>query len=160
MRTLKLRYSKSYEAAVYGFLIPIAGKILRIQARQNIYFNTKVHYTTKEGGFMIYEFKGIAGAESVCDYLVYTFNDLTYVVFTELNENKGTSITNVIEQLATEVYTEQLQLTAVEDVTFVEHYEWPGDEHYDIVALDWDGEKFVHPKWRRVKPEEIGLWSN
>jgi len=62
--------------------------------------------------------------------------------------------------LATEIFTEQLQGTAVEDITFVEHYEYndrPQDEHYDIVSLDWDGKRFRNPQWKRTTPEQIGL---
>jgi len=42
--------------------------------------------------------------KSYCDLSIYKKEDFTYVIFTELKDNPGTSITNFIEFLATEIY--------------------------------------------------------
>ncbi|MBN1892322.1 MAG: hypothetical protein JW780_06025 [Clostridiales bacterium] len=105
---------------------------------------------------MIYIYKGLHGP-SKCELEIYEHNGFTHVVFTELKDNPGTSITNFIERLATSVYRDHLPGKPIEDIVFVEHYMWPGDEHYDSVSFDWNGQEFKRPVWKRIQKESIGL---
>ena len=52
---------------------------------------------------MIYDYKGFFGCACQCDIEVHRHTDFDVVVATEVPDNEGTSITNMAEQLATQV---------------------------------------------------------
>jgi hypothetical protein len=81
------------------------------------------------------------------------------VTLTELPDNPGTSVTNCVEEIATQVYHTFLKGTPIENIRWIEHYpprgEW--EETFDEVAFDWDGETFSNPRWRRLQ-EGVEDW--
>ena len=86
-------------------------------------------------------------------------------IFTELDSNRGTSVTNRIEVLATMVW--QWQERPERGLTVIEHYpnrgmhnpiknRWQFPEEFDIVTFEqFDGCRFARPKWRRVSRHEV-----
>jgi hypothetical protein len=86
-------------------------------------------------------------------------------IFTELEENSGTSVTNRIEVLATLAW-EFLQKPETPPVV-VEHYpnrgvhnthtdRWQFPESFDIVEFDRKPEgSFEKPRWRRIARAEV-----
>jgi hypothetical protein len=86
-------------------------------------------------------------------------------IFTELDSNPGTSVTNRIEHLATMVW--QWQERPEHGLTVIEHYpnrgmhnpiknRWQFPEEFDIVTFEqFDGCRFVRPKWRRVSRQTV-----
>ncbi len=102
-------------------------------------------------------FRGPSGVRSACRVRLYlldeegeTLGDAPVVVFSELADNPGTSVTNAIEQLAAEVLdTHALARVPV----FVEHYppEATGgrDETFDLVV-------FAHHEVREIV--RGGVW--
>lgn len=96
-----------------------------------------------------YHYKGYSGCHSECGLDVHIRGDRAIVMFTELPTNPGTSITNMIEVLATQVYHERLRKLSPENIEFVEHYLMP-DEHYDRVELKWTGLEYKNPAWKRL----------
>jgi len=97
----------------------------------------------------IYHYKGYHGCPSKCGLDIYVRGDRAIVVFTELPDNPGTSITNMIEVLATQIYHERLRKLSPENIKFIEHYLVP-DEHYDRVELKWTGLEYKNPAWNRL----------
>ncbi len=100
-----------------------------------------------------YQFPGLYGFPSKCGLAIYKQEGRAVVVFTELPDNPGTSVTNAIELLATQVCSEMLLHYRPADIRFVEHY--PADRHrqketYDLVQLEWDGSQFKSPRWSRL----------
>ena len=116
-------------------------------------YETKMHY------------KGFWNCDSICGVEVYKKDKTIVVVFTELDDNPGTSITNVIEHLATAFKNVFLKNVPREQIIWIEHY--PPNPHVDrgdtydqvdfSVSLGSDGVTVVYknPKWRRIKWEEF-----
>lgn len=52
----------------------------------------------------VHHYKGLHGGEAKCRLYVYQDDEKTVAIFSEMEENKGTSITNRIEHLATEIW--------------------------------------------------------
>jgi len=105
----------------------------------------------------ILHYKDLHGFESKCGLTIYTYKDKTAtVIFTELKDNPGTSVTNFIEHLATMVYNSRLKDCNPNSITWVEHHPKRGsfEETYDRVYLEWDGERFGNPRWERIATEE------
>lgn len=103
------------------------------------------------------EYKGLGGYESVCGLEITKSNGKVKVVLTELPENKGTSVTNFVEHLATLVYHRYLEDTPIENIVWVEHYPWSRflqRETFDQVKMDWDGKAFSHPQWKYLTLEQ------
>jgi hypothetical protein len=70
-----------------------------------------------------YEFSGLHGCKSVCEAeIVSNFDGTTKVVFTEVPDNRGTSITNAAALLATQFYSDFLSDKDQRSIQFVEHY--------------------------------------
>lgn len=102
---------------------------------------------------MIYYFKGFGGCDSKCQYEIEKLDEIKVkVTLTELGDNRGTSITNMYEQLATEIYQKYLSSMYIENITWIEHYIGEGvfGETFDEVSLKWDGQKFHSPKWKNL----------
>ena len=72
------------------------------------------------------------------------------VVVTELPENKGKSVTNAYDVIATEVFYDRLSHIPPEDIRWIEHYtkEELGlkEATFDEVFLEWTGKDFRFPK--------------
>lgn len=101
-----------------------------------------------------FSYKGFLGVASFCGLEIYSDNIRAVVLFTELGDNPGTSITNYTEQLASLVWTELLSDLDPADITWVEHY--PRSEMFqsswDIVEYEYNSENprnFRNPRWPR-----------
>jgi hypothetical protein len=102
-------------------------------------------------------YKGLFGYPSKCGLGIETAQDKVRVTLTELLDNEGTSITNIIEHLATMVYHQFLYGIEVTRIQWIEHYpaceEFDSEETFDEVEMLWDDERFSSPKWKRIKME-------
>jgi hypothetical protein len=120
-----------------------------------------------------WHYRGYHGVKSVCYLRLYQPKELTeqaearpaIAVFTELEGQAGTSITNRIEVLATLAW-EFLQKPETAPVV-IEHYKnrgvhnthtdrWQFPESFDLVEFDRkpDG-SFQKPRWRRILRAEV-----
>lgn len=113
-----------------------------------------------------FPYRGYHGCASLCRLRIFApepHEERPYVVIaTELEENKGTSITNMAEHLAWAVW-EYLE-KPVQGMQWIEHYRDRAliggrpmyKESFDIVTFETgpDG-RFRHPTWRPAKKEEI-----
>ncbi|MBN1199338.1 MAG: hypothetical protein JXA23_08300 [Bacteroidales bacterium] len=108
-----------------------------------------------------FEFAGQWGTPSVCGLKVIRRKDgKTLVIATEIyRQNPGTPVTEWVAPLANRLmnYLEAKPETFI----FVEHtpdlkskLTFYG-ETFDRVDFDWDGEKFVNPRWTRLTREEV-----
>lgn len=102
---------------------------------------------------MLYNYKGYGGCDSVCDIVIHN----NIVIATELEDNKGTSITNIAEGLATQVCKE-FNIDP-EKLIWVEHYFSSvalKQETFDIVEFTFlENGECVKPKWRRSTEAEF-----
>jgi hypothetical protein len=101
---------------------------------------------------MIWEYKGLHDAPSKCGVSIWPRKGGgKIVIFSELPDNPGTSVTNWIEHLATAVRSGRL--VQPEDlVIWIEHYpSAPGHpETFDSVTFEvYDG-GYSRPHWRRT----------
>lgn len=107
----------------------------------------------------VYEYRGYHDCESKCGLEIYRQpSKSVMVVVTELDDNPGTSITNVAEHLATAVCRDKG--ISPQKLTWVEHYplsRFNNGPHWSIVTFDfdWQAGRFTNPDWVYVKPEEI-----
>ena len=108
-------------------------------------------------------FKGQWNSPSKCGLKIINRKDgRVLAIATELyRQNPGTPVTEWCAPLATQV----LKMTGIspEFFIFVEHtpdlkskLAFYG-ETFDQVTFDWDGEKFINPKWSRLTREQIDL---
>jgi len=102
-----------------------------------------------------------------CQVRILQGKTQTVVMATELGENPGKSVTNAIEDIATQVVT-AFHLTPA-STRFIEHYNeesYAADKRagepptYDEVTFMWHGEKATSPTWRRLQPHEIAELMN
>ncbi len=98
-------------------------------------------------------FKGFWNAKSKCRIDIEHNKNKTKVILTELKENQGTSVTNMVEHLATMTKHQFLHETPAEKIEWIEHYEMRG-ESFDKVEMLWDDERFSNPKWRPLKSKD------
>lgn len=111
-----------------------------------------------------YHYTGFWGCQCVCG-LQYGRNHETgkdFVILTELSTNQGTSVTNMVEHLATQVLGE-LGLDPANTLIF-EHYpergnKWdPFPESWDLVIPDWENGEARVPQgrhmWQHITREE------
>lgn len=105
-----------------------------------------------------YDYPGYFNYESFCDLKVATIPPgHTLVIFTEVEENVGTSVTNRSEVLATQVCQEFGLLP--EKTLFVEHYPERGPrikrlpETYALVEYTWEQGHARKPEWRYLSLE-------
>lgn len=117
----------------------------------------------------LWHYKGYHGVKSVCYLRLYQPKESgeqppetrpAIAIFTELDSNAGTSVTNRIEVLATSAW-EFLQKPDVAPVV-IEHYpnrgvhnphtnRWQFPEQFDLVEFDRKPDGcFVRPRWRRI----------
>jgi hypothetical protein len=101
------------------------------------------------------------GSFGICGVEVFRRRGRLTVVFTELHDNPGLSVTNCYEYLATDIVIGLIEEGMIEEPTtvrWIEHYEaWPARgrlwarDTWDEVTLDWDGTQFHTPTWRKLK---------
>lgn len=107
---------------------------------------------------IVYHYKGFHGFPSKCGVDIVKHDTFT-VILTELPDNPGTSITNMIETLATIIYHQFLNGVPVEKIIWIEHYP-PSihrEETFDEVTFEWDGKYFFSPRWKRISPSELTM---
>ena len=108
-----------------------------------------------------FEYRGFHGCPSVCDLDIRSLaNGKTLVICTEVPDNRGTSVTNFAEELATLVCK---QFGIVPDsLVWVEHYP-RGVAHgrlpdWDLVTFTLAGDgtnfHFESPQWRPMRDED------
>jgi hypothetical protein len=120
-----------------------------------------------------FHYRGYHGCPSFCRLRVFESDTgkeeeqglAPVALFTEREDNPGTSITNCIEHLATEVY--KLLERPEAGLTVIEHYEDRGfvgkrpmfKEEFDKVTLTWTQEQgfvgFIDPRWKPVSRNEV-----
>src|SRR5712691_2646077 len=109
----------------------------------------------------LYLYRGYHGCPSYCWLRIYTAPDRTVVIATEVDDNPGTSMTNMAAHLATEVTrTFGLPLDAL---VWIEHYparrvigghpRLPAS--FDLVTFTWTPLGLRAPQWRRVSKEQV-----
>ncbi len=110
-----------------------------------------------------YEHKPKIGTPAACCLSILHSEEQTIVVFTELPDNEGMSVTNAAEDIATQVRRE-FGLDP-DQTRWIEHY--PERQHhvhnrihiepatYDEVIYTWDGYQASEPTWRRLTREEF-----
>jgi hypothetical protein len=113
---------------------------------------------------MVMAYRGYHGCPSKCGVRIYepTSDGETYVaIYTELEDNNGTSVTNAAETVATGIW-EFLERPNT-PITFIEHYKDRAfiggrpqfKEHFDRVTFEPKNGGFAKPKWRRILKEEV-----
>lgn len=109
-----------------------------------------------------FPYRGYFGCESRCRLRVWQEDGKPPVVlFTELDENPGTSITNVIEDIAWEAF--KLLERPECGIQVIEHYRDRGivrgkpmyKEEFDVVTFTQIASGFDDPCWRRISKEEM-----
>ena len=84
-----------------------------------------------------FEFRGLNGRPSVCALEILPCSDefgrRTVVVATELQDNRGTSVTNAAEYLAS--YVCDLWSIAPDTLVWIEHYGYGHDRTFDRVTF-------------------------
>jgi hypothetical protein len=103
----------------------------------------------------------ICGCRGICGVSIHRRLGYLLVVLTELRTNTGLSVTNCVEDLATDIATWLIENGTIEDATviqWIEHYEPNprrsphGDtETWDRVTMDWDGSRFNGPRWKPLR---------
>ena len=108
-------------------------------------------------------YEGFGRCESVCDVEITEEVKEVQVKFSQIPENHGTSITNMIEWLATMVYHHFLKDTEIlpENIIWTEFYDrekvyrkllsGEAKQTFDRVIMQWNGSCFHHPQWKRIK---------
>lgn len=98
----------------------------------------------------IFNFKGFHNFLSICGVELFYSMGKNIIVFTELPENKGTSVTNAFELIATQYYNYKGLNKDEFPIIWIEHYPSSEDreETYDWVELDYNNHKFCNPNWK------------
>jgi len=98
------------------------------------------------------------GSTGVCGVDIFECFDQLSVMLTELNSNRGVSITHCFAELATDIAIGLMDIGVVRDpraILWIEHCEgnatprapWKGAT-WDEVTMQWDGRRFRSPTWR------------
>ena len=111
----------------------------------------------------IYEYAGFNGVPSTCRFTFSkTITGLTICISDELPTNKGTSIRDFAEHLATHAYREVFAPngTHVEEFIYLEHAPISPtsiEYYYSMVDCEWDDEgiQFIHPTRTTLTDEEV-----
>jgi len=106
----------------------------------------------------IYTYKGYHGCDSKCGLAI----NGNIVMVTEIEDNEGTSITNMAERLATQIIREFN--IRPEKLIWIEHYPERGSkydpflESFDLVSFEWTGKEYCRPSWKGITKEvALGL---
>ena len=106
----------------------------------------------------VYSYSGYNGCLSRCQLQVWQAEDKlqAVVVVTELNSNPGTSITNAVEGLALEVYTQfGLSMPGTEWYEEYEHTPGKYDRAFFDLQMQPERSPNLNPKWRPTLPAEL-----
>ncbi len=95
----------------------------------------------------LYYYKGFWERPGCCNISIKE----NIVIATELRDNRGTSITNCIELVASQV-CKDFNIKP-EDLIWIERYE--DTEGLDLATMDIKDGKFKDPKWKRLTEENI-----
>lgn len=101
----------------------------------------------------IYHYKGFGRCDSKCGLEIIKEDNKVKVTMTELPDNPGTSVTNMVEQLASMIYDQFLKDIPPGNITWVERYPAakPREGTFDKVIMEYDGYVFYNPRWERLK---------
>jgi len=87
--------------------------------------------------------------KSKCKVEIWELKGKCFIMFTELDNNPGISVTNSANYLVHEIYGMYLNKTyAKEDCLFAEKYE--GRKNIDIILPDWSTNKYCNHEWRHL----------
>lgn len=105
-----------------------------------------------------HQYKGYGGCDSVCGVdVIHTDTGETLVVLTELPENPGTSVTNMVEEIANQLVADQLASLRTRGLRWVERY--PAQrgraETLDEVTFTLREGRFTEPRWRRLSQPSL-----
>ena len=98
----------------------------------------------------IHHFKGYGGCASFCRVHLFTSGELTIVVFEDLGDDTGTSITNASEQLANEIV--RLRHLNPDKTSWLECYpRYTKDFDIDVISYNYDqvANLYSNPQWSR-----------
>ena len=100
-----------------------------------------IYFAPKPKEIYTFTYKAIGG-EGICNRKVWKDGDKYIVLFSELPENKGTSVINWFEHLATDFVNEKN--IPVKNVKFFQ-YDYHEPDDYSLVIMGWDseGKKFT-----------------
>lgn len=103
-----------------------------------------------------HNFTGFWGCDSKCKVHKTEIHGITHICFEELDDNEGTSVTNMSEHLATEM-VQRFNLVPGK-CKFFESY--PDNRHrkdrsFDEILYTWNGNKASQPNWLPAKNMEI-----
>lgn len=100
-----------------------------------------------------YEYAGYSGARSVCEVSILRRDGQPpIVIFTELPDNPGTSVTNMIEHLAAEI---QRRDSLPAETIWIEHY--PAERRPQGAGESWDLVTFA-PNTAAFRELRRGRW--
>ena len=108
-----------------------------------------------------FEYKGQWDSPSKCGIRIINRRDNSkLVIATEIyRQNPGTPVTEWCGPLATQILN-SLEIDQ-DRFFFIEHTPDMGSklafyfETFDLVSFDWDGSKFINPRWRRLEKLEV-----
>lgn len=103
-----------------------------------------------------YDFIGFGGCESKCKVYITIMHDIAFICFEELEDNNGTSVTNMSEYLATQIVEKHNFKPGM--CKFFESY--PENRHrkdrsFDEILYTWNGTVASSPHWLPAKNKEI-----
>ncbi|MFH0867480.1 MAG: hypothetical protein V1904_14905 [Bacteroidota bacterium] len=108
----------------------------------------------------IYSYPGLWKSPSKCGLKIIEKTDKIIVIATELyGDNPGSSVTECNTQLAADICAEKN--IDPQKLVFIEHTPDRGsklscyDETFFMVHFDWDGTKFVNPRWEEKTKAEV-----
>jgi hypothetical protein len=105
----------------------------------------------------IFNFKGFYNFPAICGVELFYNAGKNIIVFTELPENEGISVTNAFELIATQYYNWRGLNKDQFPIIWIEHYPASEDreETYDLVELEYKNHKFFGPFWKPISKEEF-----
>jgi hypothetical protein len=108
---------------------------------------------------MRYNYSGYSRCACVCNVEIYKGPERALVIMTELPENTGTSVTNISEQLATELRAKFLAGYPPMRIIWIEHYPkqaGAGGESFDSVHYSWNAkQEYIEPTWRHLTKRAV-----
>lgn len=104
----------------------------------------------------IHEFEGYFKCKSKCRVYVTKISDITHICFEELDDNPGTSVTNMSEHLANDMIRKLNIRPGL--IKFFESY--PENNHrkdrsFEEVLYTWRGNEAHDPHWLPSKDREV-----
>ena len=98
-------------------------------------------------------YRGHYGCPSKCGLSILRVAGRVWVIFTELPDNPGSSISRRIEHLASVVYRRFLYNEDPEAIRWAERYPALGEFKaiMEEVTFTWNGKEFINPEWRRIR---------